>query len=192
IGERLAIKLKTMINQFEAEFLGDLVLQFLDLIAGELDHLPGLNIDQMIVMLIRYFLVAGAAVTKIVALENTVFFQHADGAVNRRDADRVIQLRCPFVDKFHIRVILRFRQNARNNAALLGHPQALLDAKLFQASCRHVNPPITNVPSKIFSAGPSLYELYYTASESRDYLPAAFFRRVPRPIFLARLRRCSA
>src|SRR5690606_23874177 len=70
IGERLAIKLKTMINQVEAEFLGDLVLQFLDLIAGELDHLPGLNIDQMIVMLIRYFLVAGAAVAKIVALEN--------------------------------------------------------------------------------------------------------------------------
>ena len=42
-----------MIDEAKAQAAGDLLLQALDLLVGEFDDLPGLQIDQMVVMVFR-------------------------------------------------------------------------------------------------------------------------------------------
>jgi hypothetical protein len=45
-----AVQLHAMIDETEAEALGNSLLQFLELVVDEFDHIAGLDIDQMIVV----------------------------------------------------------------------------------------------------------------------------------------------
>ena len=76
-----------MVDQAEAELLGDPLLQRLQLVVDELDDVAGLDVDQMVVMAFRRGLVARAAVAEIVALEDARFLEQADGAVDGGDRD---------------------------------------------------------------------------------------------------------
>ncbi len=62
-----------MIDQAEAQPLGDLLLQELQLGIDEFDHLARLDVDQMVVMRLGCRLVARAAVAEIVAVEDAGF-----------------------------------------------------------------------------------------------------------------------
>ena len=53
-----------MIDELEAELLGHPALQLLDLLVAEFDHVPGLQMDQMVVMGLGRLLVAGAPVAE--------------------------------------------------------------------------------------------------------------------------------
>src|SRR6476660_7651832 len=64
-----AVQLHPVIDEAEAEPFGDLLLERLELVVGEFDHLAGLDVDQMVVMGLGRRLVAGAAIAEIVALE---------------------------------------------------------------------------------------------------------------------------
>src|SRR4051812_12322538 len=79
------VKLHAMVDEAEAEPLGDLLLQGFELVVGELDHIAGLDVDQMVVMGLGRRFVAGAAVAEIVALENSRLLEQADGAVDGGD-----------------------------------------------------------------------------------------------------------
>ena len=68
-----AVELHPVIDQAEAEARGDALLQLLQLLVDELDHIAGLDIDQMVVMGFRRRLVAGAAVAEIVPLQDARF-----------------------------------------------------------------------------------------------------------------------
>lgn len=81
------VKLEPMVDQLEAELLGDLALQALDLLVAELDDLAGLHVDQVIVVGFRHFLVACATVAEVVALEDAGLFEQADGAIDGGDGD---------------------------------------------------------------------------------------------------------
>ena len=41
-----------MVNQFEPMFFGDFTLQLLDFFVMKLDHLSGMNVNQMVVVII--------------------------------------------------------------------------------------------------------------------------------------------
>ena len=86
-GERDAVKLHAVIDEAEAELLGDPPLQLLQLLVDELDDIAGLDVDQMVVMGLGRRFVAGAAVAEIVALEDARFLEQADGAVDGGDRD---------------------------------------------------------------------------------------------------------
>ena len=59
-----------MIDKFVAQFAGNLALQFFNLFIGKLNDLPALNINQMVVVVVRSRLIPRAPVTKIMAREN--------------------------------------------------------------------------------------------------------------------------
>src|SRR5579863_1439689 len=67
--KRDAIEFEPVIDQFVAELAGDLGLQFLDLLGGELDHLAVAQIDQVVMVAVAHLLVARAALAKIMPLD---------------------------------------------------------------------------------------------------------------------------
>src|SRR5262245_60995437 len=85
------VELEPVADQLVAELLGDRALQRLDLLFLELDDPAALDVDQMVVMLLRAFLVARAPVAEIVALENARLLEQPHGAINGRDRDARIE-----------------------------------------------------------------------------------------------------
>ena len=73
--QRDAVEFQAVIHQLEAMLAGDPLLQRLDLRRTEFDDDTCLQIDQMVVMLFRHCLVAGAAVTEIVAGDDTCILE---------------------------------------------------------------------------------------------------------------------
>src|SRR5487761_735964 len=129
---RHGIELQAMADQIIAELGSDRFLQFLAVLVAEFDHFAGLQVDQMVVMGARHFLVARTAVAEIVARQNARLLEQAHGAIDGGDADARINRDGAAVDLLDIGMIGRFRQHARDDPALLGHLQALVEAKLFQ------------------------------------------------------------
>ena len=82
-----AVQLHAMVDEAEAELLGDALLQFLEVLVDELDDLAGLDVDQMVVVGVRRRFIARAAVAELVALEDAGFLEQADGAVDGGDGD---------------------------------------------------------------------------------------------------------
>ena len=64
------VKFQPMADEFVAELCGDLGLQALDLGAAEFNHLAGLRIDEMVVMLAGARLIARPAVQERVAFDD--------------------------------------------------------------------------------------------------------------------------
>jgi len=86
-GKRDAVQLHAVIDQAEAELLGDPALERLQLLVDELEDVAGLDVDEMVVMGLRRSLVTGAAVAEIVPLQYAGLFEQADGAVDGGDRD---------------------------------------------------------------------------------------------------------
>jgi hypothetical protein len=135
-----AIKFKPVIDQLETEFFGDETLQAFDVLVAEFDHAPGLQIDKMIVMRVRHFLVTRAAIAKIVALQNTGVLEQLHRAVDGGDGDVRIDRRSAAVEFLGVGMVFGLRQHARDHQALLGHAKALVRAKLLDS--RHALVPI--------------------------------------------------
>ena len=70
-----------MVDQAEPEPLGDLLLELFEFGVDELEHLAGLDVDQMVVMRLGRGLVARAAVAEVVAVEDARLLEQADRAV---------------------------------------------------------------------------------------------------------------
>src|SRR5690348_454298 len=71
--ERDSVELHAVIDEAEAELLGDALLKDLQLVIDEFDDVAGLDVDQMVMVGLGRCLVARAAVAKFVAFENACF-----------------------------------------------------------------------------------------------------------------------
>src|SRR5688500_18189055 len=85
--ERHGVELEPVVDQLVAELAGDSLLDGLDLLAAELDHMPGAQVDQMVVVLTGQRFVARAPVAKIVALDHARILEELYRAVDGRDRD---------------------------------------------------------------------------------------------------------
>src|ERR1700719_2463969 len=126
IGSRLAatrnrIQFEAMPDQLVAKFIGDDLLQTFDILVAKLDHATRLQVDEMVVMRARHFLVAGSAIAEIVPGNDARLFEQPYRPVNGGNTDARINRGCSSVDLFHIRVIDGLRQHSRNYPSLLGH-----------------------------------------------------------------------
>src|SRR3954452_5864331 len=90
VVERNAIQFQPVIDQLVAELAGDLGLQLLDFLGGELDHLAVSQIDQVVVVAVGHLLVARPALAKIMPLDDPGILEQLDGAVHGRDRDLVV------------------------------------------------------------------------------------------------------
>ena len=109
----------------EAEALGDRLLQALDLLVAEFDHLAGAEIDQVIVVDVGNRLVAAAALAEIVAGDDAGILEELDRAVDGGDRDPRIDRRGAPIEFLDVGMIGRRVENTGDDPALLGHAQAL-------------------------------------------------------------------
>src|SRR5688572_25887096 len=65
LGEGNGIELQAVVHQAVAEAAGDFGLKRLDLLGAELDHVAGLEVDEVVVVPLRGVLVARAAVAEV-------------------------------------------------------------------------------------------------------------------------------
>src|SRR5687767_2513402 len=72
-----AVKLHAVVDQAEAELLGDLLLQGLEFLVMELDHLAGFHVDQMVMVVVGDRLISRPAVAKFVTLKDACFLEQA-------------------------------------------------------------------------------------------------------------------
>lgn len=129
--KRDAVQLHTVVDEAEAQALGDPLLKRLELLVDELDDLSCLDVDQMIVMLVGNGFVAGAAVAELVTLENAGLLEKAHRPVHGRNRDFRVNRRGSLVQSLDVGMILGLRQNPRDDPPLLGDPQALVCAQGF-------------------------------------------------------------
>src|SRR4051794_11626621 len=80
-----AVKLHSVVDEAEAELLGDPLLQGLELVIDELNDVARFDVDEMVVMTFRRRLIAGAAIAELVALEDARFLEQPHRPVDRRD-----------------------------------------------------------------------------------------------------------
>src|SRR5438552_6516021 len=118
---RHGVKFQTMPDQLVAELVGDVLLQFLDLLVAELDDPAALQIDQVIVMRAGHFLVARASVAEIVPRQDVGLLEQPHRTIHRGDADARVDLGSAPIDLLDIGVIGRIRQHARDHTTLLSH-----------------------------------------------------------------------
>src|SRR5580692_11916896 len=78
----------------------------------------------MVVVAVAHLLVTGTALAEIVPLDNAGVLEQLDRAIDGRDRDLVVDRDTAAIQFLDVRVILRFRQHARNDPALLGHAHA--------------------------------------------------------------------
>ena len=142
ITDANAIQFQPVSNQFIAEASGNFSLEGFDFGVLEFHNFASANVDQVVMMLVRYFFITGPAITKIMSFEDFGFFKQADSSVNGGNADLGINGTGTGINFFDIRMIIRIRQNPRNNPPLAGHFQSQLDAPLFQCGRFHSHFPI--------------------------------------------------
>ena len=115
-----------MVDEPIAELLGDFALQRFNLGVLELYDLTAIDIDQMVVVGLGYFLVPRASVAEVVTVKYVVFLKEPDRSIDSGNADFRIDFRRAFVHQFDIRVIARLTQDARDDTPLARDFQAFL------------------------------------------------------------------
>ena len=82
------VELEPVVDEAVAEPAGDLGLQRLDLLGPELDHVAGLEVDQVVVVLARGLLVARAPAAELEPLDDALGLEELHGPVDGRERDR--------------------------------------------------------------------------------------------------------
>ena len=126
-----------MIDEFEAEPPGDLLLQRFQFLILELDHLARLEVDQ-VVMVFEIDLEAGVILVEVMPLHEVQLVQEMQRAVDGGDADRRVDLTRTMINGLHRWVVDGFGQNLQDDTTLIGHLQAGGDAPLLE---RHGSSP---------------------------------------------------
>src|SRR5262249_40792392 len=132
------IEFELVANQIEAQIARHPLLQPLDLLVAEFDHLPAFDIDQMVVVAARRLLVATAARPKVVPLQEAVGRKELDGAVDGRKRDAGIHAARPSIDLLHVGMILGGGKDLCDDPALSRQPQPLLCAQQLYACGRRI------------------------------------------------------
>lgn len=180
-----------MINEPKTELFSDLPLQGFKFRIDKLDHTPRLHVNQVIMMRFRRRFIPRTPVPKIMTIQYASFFKQADGAVHCGNGDPRINGRGTLMQCLDIRVVLRVRQNARDDPALLCNAQPFFSAQrlYIDHTCHTDNKkgPESSLIDPFLT--PFFTDRKSGLAQSR-YLPLRGLR--PRPILTASVRRCSA
>jgi tRNA 2-thiouridine synthesizing protein A len=123
------VQFQTVTDQLVAGLFSDPALQFLDLVVVEFHNLAALDVDQVVVMLVRRFFIASATISEVVLGENAGLLEQAHGPVNGGDRDVGIDRGRAAMHGLDIRVIVRLRQHTRDHAPLVGHLETAFGAQ---------------------------------------------------------------
>src|SRR5947209_17648987 len=118
-----------MVDEAEAELFGDAFLQSLKLVVDKLDHIAGLDVDQMVVMTLRRRFIARAAIAEFVTLEDARLLEQPNRPIDGGDRDVRIDRRGAGVQRLDVGMVLAFAEHARDRLALLGNTQPFVGAQ---------------------------------------------------------------
>lgn len=121
-----------MIDEAKAHALGDARLERFEFGVLELEDRAGLEIDQMIVVRLSDGFVARATALELATFEDARLLEQFDGAVDGGDRNARIDRGCAAVQFLDIGMIVGVRQDARDDATLLGNAQAFFGAEGFE------------------------------------------------------------
>jgi TusA-related sulfurtransferase len=140
-----AVQFEAVADQPIAGFFRDPALQFLDLVVVEFDDLAALDVDQVIMMLVRRFFVARAAVAEVVLGENAGFLKESHRPINRRNGNIRIYCRRAPMHRLDVGMVVGFGQDACDHSPLVRHLETALGAQQFQLrfAIRHATTPYT-------------------------------------------------
>src|SRR5690242_4164776 len=124
--ERNSVELHAVIDEAEAELLGDPLLEHLELIVDELDDVAGLDVDQMVVVGFGGSLVTRAAIAELVPLQDSRLLEQADSTIDGRDRDVRIDGSGTRMQRLDVRMVVAVTEHARDGLALLGDPEPLV------------------------------------------------------------------
>lgn len=119
-----AVKFQPVPLQTETQSGGYLFLQGLNFGVDKFDHLPGGQVDQMVMMLAGAVFIAGAAIAELQPLEDAAFFKKLHRPVDRRQRDPGIECHGAAMQLFDIRVVFRRLQDLRDQTTRSGHTHA--------------------------------------------------------------------
>src|SRR4051812_33211024 len=120
------VELEPMVDEAVAEPAGDFGLERLDLFRAEFENGAGFEIDQVIVVFAGGLLVARAAVAEIEPFDDASGLEKLHVPINGRQGDPIVDEHGAAVQLDHVGMILGLVENARDQAALAGHAQAVL------------------------------------------------------------------
>lgn len=104
-----------MADEAVAKLFRNSLLAAFDFRIAEFNNLPVFYVNQMIVVLVAYFFVARAAISKFMPVDYARLFKQPYCAIDGRNADLGIAILNPLVKHIHIRMIGRFGQNLHND-----------------------------------------------------------------------------
>src|SRR5690606_10260414 len=90
--QRYSMQLEAMPYKLEPELPGDALLQLLDILVAELDHVSRFEIDQMIVVLASRLLIAPPPGAELVSLEDPLRLEELQRPVDRRQRNSRVDL----------------------------------------------------------------------------------------------------
>src|SRR5690242_21477488 len=93
-----------------------------------------MDIDQVIMMGVGRLLIPRASISEIMTLEDTCVFEQLDCTIDGCDRNVRIPRRRATVKLLSVWMVIRFGEHACNDATLIGHAEAFLRAKLFNAT----------------------------------------------------------
>src|SRR5688500_1799622 len=94
-------------DEAEAEPLRDLGLEGLNLLGAELDHVPRREVHEVVMVLPRGALVAGAAVAKRQTLYDALVLEQLDRPIDGRERDAVVDGGSATMELDDVRMVLR-------------------------------------------------------------------------------------
>jgi hypothetical protein len=89
----------------------------------------------MVVMRLGRRFITRATVAEIVTVENSRFLEQTDSAIDGGDGNAWITRGGAFVQFLDVWVVVTFRKDARDYAALLSNPEPSFRAKRFDVNC---------------------------------------------------------
>src|SRR3546814_5027338 len=99
-------------------------------------------------MLFRPLLIARPAIAEVVPLQDARLLEELHRAVHGGNGDPGIALDGTLIDELDVRMVVRFREHPRDDAALLGHFQTLFDTQLLKAIRHGAASPVSNPDRK--------------------------------------------
>ncbi len=118
-----------MRHQIEAKAAGQSLHQGGMVLILKFDHMTGVDIDKMVMMLMAGLagLITRTTTTEITTLQNAFFLEQANCAVDCGDGNPRIELGGASVQFLDVRMIFSLGQDARNDTALPCHLEAPVD-----------------------------------------------------------------
>lgn len=123
-----AIKFHPVVNQTKTELFRDLLLQQFQFRIDKFNDIAGFNVNQMVMMGFGCGLIAGAAITKIMAFQYASILEQTNRAIDGGNGNAGVNRRRTFMQLFYVGMVIGFGENLGDHAPLFRNAKTFFGA----------------------------------------------------------------